>query len=95
MGDSANRSPRIRKVPTVRPILLGEGRVQAYLYNLVQRVGLVTNHDLAMMRLAGRDQFDAMTGGNAIQICRRHPVTEGQKDSAWDIYRSMKGLKND
>ena len=25
----------------------------------------------------------------------RNPVTEGQKDSAWDIYRSMKGLKND
>jgi hypothetical protein len=75
MGDSANRSPRIRKVPTVRPILLGEGRVHAYLYNLVRRVGLVTNHDLAMMRLAGRAQFDAMTGGNAIQICRRHPGT--------------------
>lgn len=30
-------------------------------------------HDRAMMNRAARAQFDVMTGGNAIQVCRRHP----------------------
>jgi len=31
-------------------------------------------HDRAMMNMAARAQFDAMTGGDAIQVCRRHPI---------------------
>lgn len=31
-------------------------------------------HDRAMMNLSARAQFDVLTGGNAIQVCRRHPI---------------------